>query len=332
MTEQPNEAIARKIAALLNTSGRTEEEAALCIAKAQELLEKYNLSQADLGHAKAGAHGNTRKDNKKKGGLYKWQRTLWEDVAKLNFCYYTAIKGLERGAKYEHRIIGSSVNVLSTEQMAQYLQDTIERIAQTWAKERGYRSVFVREAIAYREGMAHRLSERLKVLRDERIAEQERKKQEEGMRSRHPGAAPSSTALTIVEHSRNEEGLNLDHLYGYEPGTHAARWAEEEARMAKIRADAEKRRQERLQWEKDNPEEAAAQKAKEDAYWEKYFEEAAKREERNAKRRKGSSYYDRKDTPEEARAKMHQFREGMQRAEDIGLDQQIDKANRKEMK
>ena len=317
------DSVIRKIEALLNTSGRTEEEAALCIAKAQELLEKHNLSMADLGTSKTGAHGE-RKDNKRKGGLYKWQRTLWQEVAKLNFCHYISIKGLRAGDKYEHRIIGSPINVLATEQMADYLQATVERIAQQWAKDRGI-NVFRREAIAYREGMTNRLSERLNTLREERIKEQERKQREEDMRSRHPGAAPTSTALTIVQHSQNEEELNQDHLYGLEPGTTTARRLEREARYAALVAERE-------QWEKDNPEEAAAQAAQRkkeaDDWWENY----RKREERNAKRRKGTGYRTRQATPEEERAQMQEFHQGRTRADDIGLDQQIDKEDRREVK
>ena len=317
------DSVIRKIEALLNTSGRTEEEAALCIAKAQELLEKHNLSMADLGTSKTGAHGE-RKDNKRKGGLYKWQRTLWEEVAKLNFCHYISIKGLQAGAKYEHRVIGSPINVLATEQMADYLQATVERIAKQWAHSHEI-NVFCREAIAYREGMTSRLSERLNTLREERVKEQERKKREEDMRSRHPGAAPTSTALTIVQHAQNEEELNQDHLYGLEPGTTTARRLAREARHAALKAERE-------EWVKNNPEEAAARDRQRQEDLDRWYKEQLKREARNAKRRKGTGYRTRQATPEEERAQMREFHQGRTRADDIGLDQQIDKEDRKEVK
>lgn len=51
---KPNlDEILPKIEALLNTEGRTPEEAALYVAKAHELLAKYDLDMADIGALKA---------------------------------------------------------------------------------------------------------------------------------------------------------------------------------------------------------------------------------------------------------------------------------------
>lgn len=180
------ENIIRKIEALLNVNGCTEAEAEARLAKAQELLERHNLDMANIG-----GKPESRKDQKRKGGLYTWQRNLWKAVAELNFCYYSAIRGLARGSSYEHRIIGSHANVIATEVMAKYLQETVERLAQDWAKANFYKSVFVREAIAYREGMTNRLSERLQARRDELVAEERQICEENEFR-----ANSASTVLT----------------------------------------------------------------------------------------------------------------------------------------
>ena len=92
MDDQKIESIVRKVTALLDTNGCTEAEAESRVAKAQELLETYNLDMATLGTSDA-----TRKDTKRKGGLYSWQRDLWKSVAEMNFCYYFSIKGLAKG-------------------------------------------------------------------------------------------------------------------------------------------------------------------------------------------------------------------------------------------
>src|SRR5690606_22479832 len=97
------EKIVRRIEALLNTNGCTEAEAQSRIAKAQELLETYNLDMATVGSKPDGK----RNDTVRKGGLYSWQRRLWDSVAKLNFCHYLSLRGLARGSQYEHRLIGS---------------------------------------------------------------------------------------------------------------------------------------------------------------------------------------------------------------------------------
>ena len=161
MAETPDmEAVIAKIKKLLalGQNNDNEHQAAAAMAKVQELLEAYNLDMSALGSSGKGAQ---RSDTTKKGGLYSWQRKLWEAVATLNFCYYVSLKGLQKGAVYEHRLIGSHANVVATEVMAKYLQETIERLAQRWAKDTGYSSVFVREAIAYREGMSARIVDRL---------------------------------------------------------------------------------------------------------------------------------------------------------------------------
>lgn len=205
----------KKLMALANNNDN-EHQAAAASAKAMELLASYNLDMATVGKTAKGVQG-ARKDNKLKGGLYGWQRELWKAVSELNFCMYWSIKGLARGSTYEHRILGSEVNVVSAQVMAEYLQSTVERLAREYAKTAfPGQSIFIKEMIAYREGLATRLSERLRQLRRDRVAEDERKKREAAATARHPGSA-GGTGLILMDVIYSEEDANYDHLYGYPP-------------------------------------------------------------------------------------------------------------------
>lgn len=305
-------AVIEKVQKLLALAGNNtnEHEAEAATAKAMELLAAYNLSMHSVGSANTTANAK-RDDKKRKGGLYAWQRALWQEVAQLNFCMYWSIKGLQKGSTYEHRLLGSEVNVVLTETMADYLQGAVERIAQSWAKEQGYKSVFVREAIAFREGMSHGLTARLQELRARRNRDEQ-------------AARGNGTALVLADVAQSETDLNNDYLHGWEPGTTSRRRAEDKARqdkaMAAYRATMDARTPAQI---------AAEEKARAElnAKWEK---EAAQREAKRAKNagkpgydEYGYKYQYRKETAQEARMRDPSFGAGYNEAKKVNLDRQV---------
>lgn len=318
------QAVIEKVTKLLALAkgNSNEHESAAATAKAMELLAAYNLDMAVIGST---GKGTQRKDTRLKGGLYAWQRQIWKATSELNFCMYWSIKGTSKGSTYEHRVLGSKANVASTQVMADYLQQAIERLAQQYGKDNGYRSVFERPLIAYREGMAARLVERLEQLRRDRLVEDERKKREDAARARHPGSAPSN-ALVLLDVIHSEQDYNTDYLNGWEPGTSARYRAEREARQAAAQAAADERLAARRKWEEENPEEAAAEakaaKEANDKWWAEYLA----KEEKKARRRggRGPVYRDRAQTEQEKRAGLHTFGAGYSKGNEVGLDSQVD--------
>lgn len=327
-----NSKIVERIKKLLALAANNpnEHEAQVAAAKAQEMLEAHNLDMAQLGHT---AQGRPRADQKQKGGLYGWQRSLWKAVAELNFCHYWSIKGLAAGSTYEHRILGSSVNVLSTQLMAEYLQGAIERLAQQWAKEQGMKSVFVRQAIAYREGMAARIVERLQIERRRKLAEERAREAERKAAASHPGAAPTTTALTLVDVQQTEADLNNDYLNGWEEGTTAANRAADKARQAAWAAkyqEEQRLHEERLANDPAYAAEHAAKKKAEEEYWTKKEAEWAKKDEAKARRQAKNPPKPRyrKLTPEEERMNLAGYWEGRDKGDAISLNEQINKEER----
>lgn len=337
LTAEQQDVIA-KVQKLLALAGNNtnEHEAQAATQKAMDLLSAYNLSMHQIGGSTK--EDRKRKDRKRKGGLYAWQRSLWQEVAKLNFCMYWSIKGLERGSTYEHRILGSEVNVISTEVMAEYLQQAIERLAQAWAKEQGYKSVFVREAIAYREGMALGVQSRLAEKRHQRDAEEEAK------RDAQPKG--DGRGLILADVANSEADYNTDYVQGLEPGTTAARRAAEKARQAASMQAYHERMEAEKNLRANNPEydrqckerEAATAKAWDDLM----AASAKKRDQRDARREKnaGKPGYDdlgykivyRAETAQEQRAGLSTFGAGYRDSKAISLDDQIDTEAKKGIK
>lgn len=298
------------------------------MAKAQEMLAAYNLEMHDVTGQKT---DNKRNDKQRKGGLYTWQRKLWKAVAEMNFCYYLSVKGLTKGSTYEHRLIGSHANVIATELMAEYLQTTIEKWAQRWAKEMHYKSVFVQEAIAYREGMTFTITGKLQDRRAAKIREAEELKAQEAARA---AQGSTSHALTIVDIISSEADFNNDYLNNWELGTtahkrHEAKLAEE----AWMREYEEKKRVHNERMANDPAYKAMVdeQAAKSEAAWKKIVEESAKK----AKRR--SSYVAkapraRAQTAEEKRQGLDGWWDGRSDAKDINVDDQIDNTKKAALK
>lgn len=309
--------VIEKIRLMLETKGCTEAEAQSRTALAMKLLAKHNL---DMAAVRDRPDDLKRHDVAKSGGLYQWQRDLWKSVSKLNFCVYISIKGLTKGSKYQNRVIGRQENVASTEVMAGYLQDTIERLAQEWAKGEGI-NVFCKEAIAYREGMADRLCERLRDVREERLAEDAAKARQEETRARHPGSTPGTALVVLSSVISAEDDLNTDYLRGYPPGTTARRREEEQRRREEDRMAREK-------WERENPEAYQAKLKLQAEWWAKAEAEYQKKEAARRRRaeREGrdpdASRY-RAATPREERATMGSYYRGREKAEGVGLDRQI---------
>lgn len=258
----------RKLLALAENNDN-EHQAAAAIAKAMELMEKYSINQHQLSGRR-----DDRGRNSIEGGLYGWQRQLWASVAGMNFCLYQYKPGMRKGEKYQHIVIGRHVNVVSTQVMAEYLQQAVERLGREYAKEHGI-NIFAKDAIMYREGVALRVAARLRDLKRERS------------QARNDA---DRNALTVI--GSEEDDLNNDFVKGWAPGTTKANrerneawYAEHQQKAREWQAAHEKRMEEDAEYR---------------ANYEKVERAAAEEEERRraeyqkkeaAKARRAEAYY-----------------------------------------
>jgi hypothetical protein len=281
-----------------------EHESTVALQLAQQMADAHNIDIAGVKGSKAGE----RDDSLFPGGLYQYQRSLYEAIALLNHCLYWSRKGLQKGEKYKHRLVGSKVNVLLTRQMAEYLQSTIERITREEYCGGDPIRYFKKDAHYFREGMVDRIVDKIREKRREQEAEDRRRKAEESARANHPGST-ANALVTIDDVSQREAEANYDFLYG------EGAWAKQQAARAEREARAKAAAEAYEQWKKANPEEYARQQAELAAQNAEYW----KREERNAKRRKGrlTSY---KPTKYDSGA----YWDGNDRGASVGLDRQVD--------
>lgn len=266
----------RKLLALAEKNPN-EAEATAAAAKAQELLVAYNL---DMATVEQGGKSGKREESRQRGGMYLYERQLWRAVAELNFCLYFIHRHQtdrvrrntnRRVWEFQHRVIGRVVNTAATRAMGEYLQQTIERLCRERLHgdhgDKTNSQFFSSWAMAYREGIADRVIEKLQERRAHLIKEEERKVRAAAKAARAAGRTGTSTttALTILSVTKSEQDANKDFLYG-------EGWSAEQAAERAARAAAEKEADRAYSaWAKANPEEAkkkAAQEREEDRkYW-----------------------------------------------------------------
>jgi hypothetical protein len=295
-------------------------EAASATAKAQELLQAYNLSLAMVEQGSGGS--GAREKAMLKGGVYQYQRDLWKAVAELNFClhwnrrkwepYQRTVKswdGTKRQVTDEKRVwihclVGRTVNTASTRAMATYLEQAIERLLRERLGPNQTNMLFSRWAVSYREGAAHNIIQRIYKRRRELLKEEERKRRdaEAAAVAATRAGVSTATALTLSTYIDKETDANMDFIYGE---GWSAEQAAERARRAKAEAEAEA---EYAAWAAANPEEARREE-----------EKARKREEAEEKRRarRGSG-----DSGKQYDAGA--FWAGNDAAKKVSLDQQVD--------
>lgn len=291
---------------LLRLAGKNqnENEAAAATAKAQELLVKYNLDMS-IVEQNSGASSGKREDTKFEGGLYHYQRDVWEAVAELNFCMYwnqyqyddERTKHRRRASfRFQHRVVGRTVNVVATRGMADYLLGAIERMTRERFPEPS--QFFTRRANSFREGLAETVIGKIYDRRRHLLAE-DKKKERDAKRAAEKMEREGVSTATGLTLRKSEEDANIDFLYG--EGT-SAKWAQQQADAA---AEAEREEAEYTAWAKAHPEEAAK-----------------KEEERRKERRRGgfgrASYRDSKARDYGA------YYEGQDKGKGISIDQQAE--------
>lgn len=259
-----------KIAKLLQLAAKNpnQHEAAAATAKAQALLASLNLDMAAVETA-TGAE-TKRADHLIKGGRHIWQRDLWESVAELNFCFYWSqekfipdeagryrqfINGQSVRGRYQrqHRLVGRIINIQTTKMMAEYLEQTIDRLTRKRCAE-GVISLRSEWAFTYRRGLCDEVILAIYEKRKEQLSEETRRNREAAeadIRSTK-GSVSTATELTLTSFVKSEMDANADFVYG--AGT-SAKWAAQRAAQAKAEAEAEA---EYVRWATKYPEKAKA--------------------------------------------------------------------------
>lgn len=331
-----------KIEKLLRLAGKNtnEAEASAAAAKAQELMTKYNLDMAtveqgsdsgkredaklsgglyhyqrDLWRAVAELnfclHWSQYVYDRDKVGR---RKATWKDqygseylnrqapVGNVNKIKRGQVIKVQGGYRFVHRVVGRKVNVAATRVMAEYLEQTIERLTRERLKGEGSQ-FFTRWAISYREGIASTIVDKIYQRRQHLLRAEARKQREAEKRATEAAAAPfsSATALTLSDYVKSEHDANMDVVNG-------EGWS---ARVAMRRAEAAREAAEEeaayVAWAKANPEEAQRKEAEERAERAKYRYRGGRADYRDNKKVDYGAY-----------------RSGEEAGKNVSLDQQAD--------
>jgi Protein of unknown function (DUF2786) len=156
--------IADRIRKLLALAGNnpSEAEAAVAMERAAALMAEHNLTMMEVEAVSETERIETHYD--KQRPRQTWARGIWNAVATLNFClyYYQTPQPPQVGDRYS--LIGARANVVSTQIMAQYLVETVERLARECPDISG-----MHDYHAFKLGCARRLAERIRRLRESRL-------------------------------------------------------------------------------------------------------------------------------------------------------------------
>jgi len=205
-----------------NSSAVTPEESASFMAKAVELVEKYNLSMSSLGQED---RDDSCIERVAKCSHYRHDQDIIRYVGYLNFVLAYIVhkreiairpKKTNKAVKVEvtrmvpyYRICGRQVNVESTIAMAEYLIQAVNRMVENKYTEGGTspRGKFGADAYDYRRGIINNICIRLYNKRME--------SNNNAAAHREAGQnASSSTAVALLEHTEHEERRNYDFAFG----------------------------------------------------------------------------------------------------------------------
>ena len=310
----------RKLLRLAADGGATEHEAALAAERAAELMQEHGLSNATI--EASGGEGEQRGHGQRVGGSqHQWMRDLMNALCKMSFVSveltveYDKVRGR---AKRGYSLIGRESAVVTVRMMHEYLCSTVGRIA----REHGTPGDEL-----FKEGCGSRLVER--VL--ERHETDMRRQREDAERRREAAEAAGQTANALVimdDYAQSEQDANSDMRRGVPHGTTARERAEQEGRIAARKLQMDTLQKQGICWG------VAwymvyAGMTKERAELRYAEEQTAKHDAKAAKETAaGQSRYERawRRMQERHNAKVSHpsYREGRRRAEDIGLDPQID--------
>ncbi len=164
-----------------------EAEAAAAINKAKVLLARYGMTLSDMDKNE---HGVIERELLKAHRLRVWKSVLLTSI--LDSTYTQALK-IRKGKESRIVLIGREENIISAENMYNYLCSSIAGIS------RKYRST-VRHLDSFRFGIVTRIRERLEELNSES--------------RREAGTAERALVVAMEKTAEKENSAYLDKQYG----------------------------------------------------------------------------------------------------------------------
>lgn len=197
----------RKMINLANDAGATEHERDTAMKMVHSTLAKYNISLSQVGSEES----QEARERLAQPFLGKpWAITIAAAIARMYFChYYYQTMGGNAGPtqKAMHNFIGRQSNVITAQEMARFVVESVNREAQRYQRSIGGRYADYR---AFAQGAASQIRHR--------CAEIQHKAEKEGLAAETVDADDASllksagTALVIASLYKTEEEANKSWL------------------------------------------------------------------------------------------------------------------------
>ena len=322
-TSQPQvtDNVVRKIQLLLKLAERAkgnEAEATAAMAKAQDILAKYNLDLATVqDKVVMGGVNATKEEVKrerkeaKRNATYTWTHVLYRAVAEANYCRYwtqevrveSEKSGRTRWVK-RHKVLGRVENTTVVLMMGDYLYATVMRLLpydkSSWLSA---------DALAWCDGCVERLAERIAAKAEEQRTPDYAKQ----------GEVAYSTALAVRSMAESEAIGNYEADYG--KGSWAKKLERDRAWEARMEAVAKDRE---VAMAREKAEFAAKRSAETPVERKKREKQEARDAAKHAEWSR--KYWERQDRKERAEARRRlsgAFKAGRQAGGSIGIDGQV---------
>jgi hypothetical protein len=324
----------KKLLALAKDAGASENEASVAAAKAAEIMEEYGLTM--MAVESSGGEGEGRDKTAFKNDLrWHFYEHLMKAVAESCFCYLE-VERLVKEKRFHFTLIGRQSAVVSATVLYEYLKTTIHKLGREAKREGMTELLFCAGAS---ERITERLHDRHVSRLEEQKAEADRKRREQETRARHPGAAPSSSTalvITLVDYEQRERDLNEDYRRGLKPGTteerRKASEADQAAKEARYKALREEGLEDGIAF---NIAFLGMERGRAEAYEKEWLKRQEKQQQRNSKWTRGDqSRWEQSQARADREAKRKNspsWTRGREAGENIGLDQQVDKQERKKL-
>lgn len=149
----------KKLLAIANNAGATEEERDTALKMAQHIMTKYNLDESDLPQEKQ--EPRTIEEMMMSGDT--WVRDVGASVSRLFFCKYF-FKRTGTAGRDNHKFVGKTSNVVTSLYMFEYLVKNLKKEAS-----KNYGSVTSPEGRSFCVGAAAAIRSRVtKMLAEEK--------------------------------------------------------------------------------------------------------------------------------------------------------------------
>jgi hypothetical protein len=299
--------IVDKIKKLLALAGNNpnEAEATSALAKAQELLARYNLSMAQLDQSRGTAKETTEAEGtrtktkvERSSAMFTYQRSLWAALAETNFCVYWSTKIFHESGIYSthhHNLVGREENVKTVELMGVYLEQAVNRLCP-------YKSG--KDVNLWKTGCIERICERLKE-----DATSYNKSMED--------SASQCTGIAIADVRDRETHAN--HMYQHPDGA----WWCPCQRCYAVRSAENTRR-----WNEELAKQRAMPTAAVETIGVKKETDAQRRKREEREERESNRYWNKhakRESQERAKRESEAFKNGRITGNSVSLNSQIDK-------